>query len=207
MYGAYEGGSPWALCPRLVGVLAVNGYAAVKDVDPAARVVVGNVLRHGDGGWVGFDYWREVEGSPAVAWYRANRGSQPWDAVGFHPYGSSPLDGGLRRDLRALRDVQRAHDDEAPIAISEYGWHTSQTDGDESARTDLQGQADLVEGTFRVAREEGVSFVVWFNYLDWDRGKYGLRRIAGGENGRAGAWKPSARDFCNAAGQSACPSD
>ena len=178
---------------------------AIEATDPGALVVAGNVLAHGAGAWVAHDYWREVERSPAVAWYRANRGGDPWNVVGFHPYAYSPLDGGLQEQIGRLRDVQRAHGDAAPIALSEYGWHTDSDGGDDYQRTTLAEQADLVRDTFRVAREERLAFVVWFNYLDWDEGHYGLREIADGRNSTPGNWKPSGRAFCEAAGARSCP--
>ena len=197
----------WALCPRQLGTLTTNAYMAIKGGDPSAKVVAGNLLFHGTDGWVAKEYWKQVEASGAVNWYKTTKtnGQLPWDVIGTHPYGYRPDDGSLAGQLQAFQTIVSSFGDPAPLAISEYGWHTDPNGGDPNYRVDEPTQAAFVTQTFGVAKQHGLSFVMWFNYLDApnDALDFGLRKVTG--SGQPSGWKPSAKAYCQAASASACP--
>lgn len=204
LYGVDNGQAAWALCPRQLATITTNAFMAIREVDPAARIVAGNLLYHGDGGWVAKEYLRELEAAPAVDWFRreaAGRFGQalPWDLIGVHPYGVVPETGDLERELAAFRAILADAGDPSRLALTEIGWHTD-LDGDVYTRTDEPGQAYRLHETFSRARAAGVGFVVWFNYLDSNQHDlhYGVRRDDG-------SWKDAAVALCNLTTTDRCP--
>ena len=194
VYGADFGQAAWAICPRQLGVLTTNAFMAIKAGDPAAEVVAGNVLFHGDDGWVAKEYWKQVESSPAVAWHINNRGRRPWDIVGLHPYGSDGGSGALQHQIGDMRSILDGVGDPARLALSEYGWST----GGEFPSTDEATDAAYLRSGMAAACQSGLAFVVWVNYVDSPGLHFGLKRADG-------SWKPAARAYCAAAGAPACP--
>lgn len=203
--GAYAYGTPyvaedasWGLCPRQLGVVTTNAYMAIKGADPDALVVAGNVLFHGEDGWVAKEYWQKVETSPAVKWHRENKGGVPWDVVGIHPYAYAPPDP-LTVQIESFAAVLAAHDDPKPLAITEYGWNTVEG-GDPYLTTDEATQADYVLAAHTAAKSLGLAFFVWFNYLDGPNNSinFGIRRFDL-------SWKPGAAAYCQATATASCP--
>lgn len=192
----YEQGA-WAVCPRQLGVLTTNAFMAIKASDPAAKVVAGNVLFHGDDGWVAKEYWRQVEKSPAVTWHRTNKGGVPWDYVGIHPYAYRPTDGSLQTQINAFKGIMSSFGDASQVALTEYGWSTG-ANGDPYSKADEGAQAAYLKATFSLAKKANIGFVTWFNYLDGAGLTFGMRR-------EDMTWKPSAKAFCEAAGATSCP--
>ena len=192
-------GEPWALCPRQLGVLASKAAAAIRAKDRAARIVAGNVLLHGADGWVGKDYWKQVEQSPAAKTYKAQTGRLPWDAVGFHPYNSDPTSSDFTHQIDSFKSILSTYGDPSKLAISEYGWRTGAGPMTESWVSESV-QASFVRSAFGVAKSKGLAFLLWFNFQDGSGGmKFGVRR-------ETGSYKPSARAFCEASGALAsCP--
>jgi hypothetical protein len=204
LYGVDNGQAAWALCPRQLATITTNAFMAIRERDPGARVVAGNLLYHGDDGWVAKEYLPQLEAAPAVDWFRTQAAgrfgqSLPWDMVGIHPYGVVPENGDLERELAEFRSILAEAGDPSPLALTEIGWHTD-PDGDEYTATDEADQAYRLHETFARARAAGVSFVVWFNYLDSDEHDlhYGVR-----EDG--GAWKDSAVALCSVTATDRCP--
>jgi hypothetical protein len=203
-YGVdYEQGA-WALCPRQLATVTTNAFMAIRERDPAARIVAGNLLYHGDGGWVAKEYLRQVEAAPAVQWFRdqaADRFGQPvpWDLIGVHPYGLVPETGALERELADFGAITTEAGDPAALSMSEIGWHTDPA-GDPYTATDEPGQAYRLHETLARARDAGVAFVVWFNYLDSDEYDlhFGVRRADG-------SWKDSAAALCDFTTTDRCP--
>lgn len=225
-YGADHGQDAWALCPRQLGAITVNAYMAIKDADSQAKVVTGNLLFHGPDGWVAKEYWKQVEKCGAVSWYRQNKGGMPWDMIGIHPYYYRPTDGTLDGQIKSFQGIVSSFGDPQPIAITEYGWHTQPSDSlDDQA--DEATQATYLKATFALAKQRGIAFVDWFNYLDGPI-TYGVRRAgsacdtAASKGCGAGAqcvpypgqtagicmsWKPSGKAYCQAAGATSCPAN
>lgn len=223
--GGYTYDGPWALCPRLLGMLTTNAYMAIKAKDGGARVVAGNVLFHGTDGWVAKQYVTKLEESGAVSWYRANKGGGvPWDLLGIHPYAYRPGDGSLAAQLASMKAVLAAKSDPSPLAMTEYGWNTNSAASDKyilacpypgfpsappaagCAGQEDGLQAQYLKGSYQVARDAGVAFYVWFNYLDAlnEPGlNFGLRRVDA--EGKAAGFRPSAKAYCEAASAVACP--
>jgi hypothetical protein len=196
-YGAdYEQGA-WAVCPKQLGVLTTSSFMAIKSADPAAKVVAGNVLFHGDDGWVAKEYWKQVEKSPAVAWHRENKGGVPWDYVGIHPYAYRPTDGSLEAQINVFKGILGSFGDPAQVALTEYGWSTG-SNADPFFKADEGTQAAYLKATFDLAKKTNLGFVTWFNYLDGGGLGFGMRR-------EDGSWKPSGRAFCEAASAPICP--
>ncbi len=203
-YGVDNGQAAWALCPRQLATITTNAFMAIRERDPAARVVAANLLYHGEGGWVAKEYLRQMERAGAVEWFRreaALRFGQPvpWDLVGVHLYGVVPETGALERELATFRGILREADDPAALALSEIGWHTD-AGGDEFTMTDEPLQAYRLHQTLSRARDAGVAFVVWFNYLDSDQNDlhYGVRRDDG-------SWKDAAVALCDFTTTPRCP--
>jgi hypothetical protein len=196
--GAYDYGvdynqGAWALCPRQLGVLTVNASMAIRTADPWASVVAGNMLSHGDDGWVAREYWRQVERSPAVRWHLSNKGRPPWDYVAFHPYGYEGWS--LQAQIGSFRALLDSFGDSSRIALSEYGWSTGPG---EIHVTDDASQAGLLRSTMQVAADAGVAFVIWFNHYDSQGLSFGLRR-------QDGSYKPALNAYCEVAGAPLCP--
>lgn len=195
-YGGDYKQDAWAICPKQLGVLTTNAFMAIKETDSSAKVVSGNMLFHGDDGWVAKEYWKQVEQSPAVNWHRQNKGGVPWDYVGIHPYAYRPTDGSLEAQINSFKGIMASFGDDRQVALSEYGWTTA--GGDPVTLVDEGTQAAYLKATFSVAKNTGLGFVSWFNYLDGGGINYGMRRADYG-------WKPAARAFCEVTGTSSCP--
>lgn len=203
-YGVDFGQGSWALCPRQLATITTNAFMAIRERDPAARVVAGNLLYHGDGGWVAKEYLAQLETAPAVTWFRSEAAARfgqysPWDFIGVHPYGVVPETGDLARELADFRRITASAGDRSRLALSEIGWHTDAS-GDPFTFVDEAGQAYRLHQTLARAREAGVAFVVWFNYLDSDAAgmHYGVRRDDG-------SWKDSAVALCDFTTSDRCP--
>jgi hypothetical protein len=196
-YGADYDQGAWAVCPKQLGVLTTNAFMAIKETDPGARVVAGNVLFHGDDGWVAKEYWKQVEKSPAVAWHKENKGGVPWDYVGIHPYAYRPTDGSLEAQINSFKGILGSFGDPAQVALTEYGWYTD-GNGDPYFKADEGTQAAYLKETFALARNMNLGFVTWFNYLDGGGLTFGMRRADG-------SWKLAGRAFCEAASAPSCP--
>jgi hypothetical protein len=197
-YGADYNQSAWALCARQLGVVTAGAYGAIAAADPSAGIVAGNLFHHGADGWVAREYYKELDKSPAVQRFVQQHNRRPWDFMGYHPYGQRPGDGSLAAQLTSFRNAQNGRGDPSPIAITEYGWSTQ--GGDPNYLTDEAGQAAMLPAAFEVARQHGVAFFTWFNYLDASGLSMGLRRSNM-------SWKPAAKAFCQATGAAACPAN
>ena len=203
-YGVDNGQAAWALCPRQLATITTNAFMAIRERDPAARVVAANLLYHGEGGWVAKEYLRQMEAAGAVEWFRSQAAGRfgrpvPWDLVGVHPYGVVPENGDLARELAEFRAILDEADDPSSLALTEIGWHTDPA-GDEHTLTSDADQAYRLHETLARARAAGVAFVVWFNYLDSKEHHlhYGVRRDDG-------SWKDSAVALCDFSGTDRCP--
>lgn len=196
-YGVDYGQGAWALCPAQLGVITTNAFMAIKEKDMRATVVAGNLLFHGEDGWVAKEYWKQVEASPAVQWHKDNKVGVPWDVVGIHPYAYDPTSGALGAQLAAFKQLVVDAGDLTPLAMTEYGWTTA-PDGDPFMRTSEEKQAEYVTKTVEVARSHGIGFVMWFNYLSAPGIDFGLRAADG-------RWKPAARAYCDASLTPTCP--
>jgi hypothetical protein len=206
VYGAEYKQSSWALCPRQLGVISAGAYDAITDADPTARLVAANLFHHGEDGWVAREYYKVLDASPAVTRYRDDHGRRPWDFVGYHPYGQSPLNDGslgseLGNQLDKMADALAGRSDPSPIAITEYGWATEDI-GDDHYEATEAGQAAMLPAAFEVARQRGVAFFTWFNYLDGivegQLLSFGIRKMDL-------EWKPAAKAYCQATGTTSCP--
>lgn len=210
LYGVDYGQGAWALCPRQLAVLTTNAFMAIKGADPAATVVAGNLLFHGDDGWVAKEYWKQVEASPAVQWHRRVKGGVPWDIVGIHPYAYAP--GGSPRSLESQLDafsaLLRAASDPARLGMTEYGWDASpDRAGLPDATADEATQAALLKRSFATAASHSLAFLIWFNYNDWTyydpaRGRDAL--ISFGVRRTDGSFKPAGHAYCEMTGTTLC---
>ena len=196
-YGVAYGQGEWAICPAQLGVITTNAFMKIRAADPLAKVVAGNVLFHGDDGWVAKDYWRQVEASAAVAWHRSAKGRLPWDVVGIHPYGYRPSDGTLQAQLQEFRGILGGAADGAQLAITEYGWTAVEAE-DRNKYASEADQATFVRQTYDAARAADLGFVMWFNYLSAPGLHFGLRD-------EKGSWRAAGRAYCESAGAKGCP--
>jgi len=192
-YGVDYGQADWAICPRQLGVLTTNAFMAIVANDATAKVVAGNVLFHGDDGWVAKEYWKQVEASPAVAWHVTNKGRRPWDEVGIHPYGYPP-GGKLEAQVKAFQVLVTAP---AKTVLTEYGWH-SLSSADPNLYATEADAAKHLEATFPAMKAAGVPLVMWFNYLSAPGLDFGVRRADL-------SWKPAAKAYCKATAAPKCP--
>jgi hypothetical protein len=198
-YGTDYSQGVWALCPRQLAVITTNSFMAIKEIDPNASVVMGNLLLHGENGWVGKEYLKQVINAPAVDWFKKNKGGgYPWDVIGIHPYNFIPEDPTQNSLREVLKWFKQTMVDSGmslqnySLAISEYGFDTNDVSEDI--------QAKYLTESYQVSKQEGLEFLIWFNYLDAPQ--YGLRY---GIRHETGDWKLAASSYCNVTRTPLCP--
>jgi hypothetical protein len=132
--------------------------SAVERGDPTGRIITGGLFPTPAGGPSMEEFLAEL--------YRAG-GAQLFNAVGVHPYASTPGQAlASVAELRAL--MSRFGDSRKPIWITEVGWASG---GQPSGLTvGPERQADYLTRTFEVARSNredlGIAGIVWYSLTD-----------------------------------------
>ena len=137
-------------------------YAAIKAVQPHARVLTAGLAPYGDR--PGLARMHPVTFLQGLLSGRAN-----FDAVDIHPYGLTPTHHAFDRDdvstpdLGRLRGVMRAHAaGSKPLWVTEIDWD-SKPDG---AGVSLPQQAHYLARAFYELWRQGVSHVMWYQPHD-----------------------------------------
>jgi hypothetical protein len=184
----------WKPTPDAAGyVTLLRAFSsAVKDADPAARILVGGLFPTPTGGISMDRFLGELyEGG----------GRGQFDGIEIHPYASTPRIA-LARIANERRITERFDDPDAPIWITEVGWAS------EGRPPGLvvgpARQAYYVRQTLELAAAQrdrlGIAGVIWYSLKDtpgpiWV-GHCGLFRLAGSP-------KPAWNAFASVAGGSA----
>jgi hypothetical protein len=132
--------------------------SAVKDSDPAARILLGGLFPTPSDGISLDDFLSALYGGG---------GRNLFDAVAVHPYARTPRDA-IDRVHQARQIMRRFGDADKPIWITEVGWASRGTPP--GLVVGLSGQADYVRQTFELAAAErdrlGIAGIVWYSLTD-----------------------------------------
>lgn len=145
--------------PKSYGRLVKLSAAALREVDPRAKIVLAGVAAVREGvPWAGF--MRELLAVPRI--------ERSFDFVGFHPYSHDVAD--LRGQIERMRRLLiRSGAAKARLAITEIGWAS---DGDRSRPlvVGARQQAALLRRSFGLLAEPGhgwrISDVQWYAWQD-----------------------------------------
>jgi hypothetical protein len=142
---------------------------AIHDVDPNAEVITGGIMPGGDGAKNAID-----QNAFLARMYRTPGLTDSFEGVDLHPYQRKPHQ--VQKLVASARAVtQTSGDGDVPLWITEVGWSTDGSKGDQQV-TNRRGQARRLAQTFRVLtgmREAyGIRLASWFTYEDAPFGKY-----------------------------------
>jgi hypothetical protein len=138
-------------------------HEALASVDPGARIVLAGLFGTPLGDL----------GSKNVMWkylgrvYKSQGIKQAFDAVALHPY--SPNLEGIEFQLdKAQKKIDKNHDGQTEILITEIGWGSDPPSGDKPLIKGPDGQRKLLEKSFRMLRRArgkynlgGVDWYAW----------------------------------------------
>jgi hypothetical protein len=158
-------GNWWAGGPNGVeyGRLVVQTSAAVRQVDPNARVILAGLLAHRN----------DPSGVPIRTFldgvYATPGAKRSFDAVALHPYTSKP--GRVLELAQELRKLVRKHGDRnKELLITEVGWATGGS-GERALITTPKGQARRLRKVYRLLlshrRELRLEGIVWHVIRDY----------------------------------------
>jgi hypothetical protein len=159
--GGFWGGRP---SPRGFARLLKVSAAGLRAGDRSAQVLTGGVFP--------FHTIRNTVDMTTYlnALYRVHGVKNSFDALGIHPYSTSPK--GVLHWVRVARRIMRKHGDGAtPIWVSEFGWVTGGHKIQNSpVRASFAGQAKKLTRTYglfqRKAGSLGIARALWFSYTD-----------------------------------------
>jgi hypothetical protein len=161
--GGFFGGKPNA---RGFAQLLSISSSGLREADPAAHVLTGGI----------FPYHTLPNTVDMVhylkALYRIPGVASDFDALGLHPYSTSPRT--VLHWVRVARRIMRNHGDAGtPIWISEFGWVTGGRRLKYSPlRSTLRQQAGRLTRAYhlfeRNASRLGIAAALWFSYTDHD---------------------------------------
>ncbi len=146
--------------PRPYVELLRAGRAAIRDVDPGARIVLAGFANYS---------WRSL-----AAVYRVPGARRLFDEVAIHPYTGQV--GGVKTILeRVRRTMRRNGDRRKPIAVTEFGWPSAKGKAKGfGIEVTERGQAARVRKALimfgRQRRRLGISSVYWYTWIARERG-------------------------------------
>jgi hypothetical protein len=159
--GGFFGGRPNA---RAYAKLLKVSAEGLRAGDPAAQVLTGGLFPiHTIRSTVSM-------ASYLKALYRVHGVTNYFDAVGLHPYSSTPR--GVVHWVRVARRIMNQHGDGAkPIWITEFGWVTGGAGFKSSPlKSTLTEQAQRLTATYglleRNAKALGIAGALWFSFTD-----------------------------------------
>ncbi len=149
--------------PAAYTSMMIRAAAAIKEVDPEAKVLIGGVnpfdttfLRTvaEQGGWGSFDI------------------------LAIHPYVDpySPEDGNLVAAADGVRALAERYG-RKPIWVTEMGWSSGPGDRDAQGLTDEQFQASYLARAMLALWQAGVERIFWYTLKDDPGNPYGLVRV------------------------------
>jgi hypothetical protein len=140
-------------------------HDAIASVDPGARILLAGLFGTPQGDL----------NSPNVMWrylgrvYRSQGIKKAFDAVALHPY-SPNLEGIEFQIDKAQKKIDKNHDGQTEIMITEIGWGSDPPSGDKPLIKGPDGQRKLLEKSFRMLRRARGKYnlggVVWYAWQD-----------------------------------------
>jgi polysaccharide biosynthesis protein PslG len=151
--------------PAAYAELLKRSSRVIKGVDPAAQIMTAGmfITPQSDGAINSLDFLRQV--------YDHNGVDDAVDVIGVHPYG--PTSDDVIDQVDKTREVADDVDPDASLWVTEIGWGSDPSSGNDLAKTPEE-QADLLDeslGTLLERRDElKLDGVVWFTWRDVDIG-------------------------------------
>jgi len=159
--------------PTEYGRLVSLSYAALRSVDPGARVVLAGLFsqprgartrsgRHASINWFASDFLRRM--------YKTVPGIRSkFNAVALHPYTADYRE--LTPEIGEVREVLRqSHDGHKGLWITELGWSSGPPSPGDSFAKGPVGQVTQLSGAFRLLKKKqrawNVRSVYWFSVDD-----------------------------------------
>jgi hypothetical protein len=154
----------YPVAPADYSLLLADAAAAIRTVDPDARVVLGGL------------YGRPHEGPPTAMraapylqrLYAIPGSRESFDEVAVHPY--APRAAGMKRLVEAVRRVIADNHDDAGLLITEFGWGSQSGPRAVSFERGLGGQARQLRRAYRgliaARRRLRLRRVYWFSWKD-----------------------------------------
>jgi hypothetical protein len=178
--------SPLYLAKLLQQIYLAAKHDGGRNQNPCDQVTIVSGALFSFDGTDASDYLTQIyqQGRSQLAWdwMRANVGTYPLDAIGYHIYvGQSSsatvasvkaatqknLDG-----LSAAIDAQEVAGSNKQIWLTEFGWTTDQVSA--------QQQADFLTASYQQFDADGrVAAAFWFTFQDFTNGNYGLYDSSG----------------------------
>jgi hypothetical protein len=140
-------------------------HAAIKGVDPGAKVVLSGLFgdpdEHGRRGMAAADFLKALYRTPGI--------KADFDAVALHPYAFHvDVLEELVEDIRAV--VLENHDPGAGLYITEMGWGSQNDPGRVAFEQGIQGQARELRGAYRYLidnrRSLNLQGTYWYSWKD-----------------------------------------
>jgi MYXO-CTERM domain-containing protein len=178
--------SPYYLAKLLQQIYLAAKHDGGRNNDPCDQVTIVSGALFSFDGTDASDYLTQMyqagRGQLAWDWMRANVGTYPLDAVGYHIYvgqGSSATAASVKSataknlsGIEAALDAQEVAGSNKPIWLSEFGWTTSQVSA--------QQQADFLTASYQSYDADArVAAAFWFTFQDFPGGDYGLYSTSG----------------------------
>lgn len=166
--------------PRAYADLLMRASATIKQIDPAAQVLIG--------GFNPFDTTFPRAVAAAGAW-------DSFDILALHPYVDpyAPEEGNLAAATDAIRTLANQYGDR-PIWVTELGWASGIGDRDPIGITDEEEQASYLVRSMLLLWNAGVEVSFWYNFKDDPGNPYGLVRLGSGRTDY-GTLKPAYNAF------------
>lgn len=151
--------------PGAYAELLKRSSRVIKSVDPEAEVMTAGmfITPQSDGAINSIDFLREVYEHRGIA--------DAVDVVGIHPYG--PTAGDVIDQVEKTHELIAEVDPDASLWVTEIGWGSDPSSGNDLAKTPEQQGELLGEslGTMLDRRDEwGLEGVIWFTWRDVDTG-------------------------------------
>jgi polysaccharide biosynthesis protein PslG len=151
--------------PGAYAALLKRSSRVIKGVDPEAEVMTAGMFLtpQSDGAIESTDFLRQVYDHHGIA--------DAVDAVAVHPYG--PTVGDVMNQVTKTHDVIEEVGDDASMWVTEIGWGSDPSSGNELAKTPDK-QAELLTKSFTKLLDQrdalGLQGVIWYTWHDGDLG-------------------------------------
>ena len=145
--------------PSLYGALLKTSHAAIRSVDPGAKVITGGMFMHP----------KARDGIQATTFlnqlYKVPGIKSAFDGVAIHPYAKDASL--LRPDINAIRGVMKRHgDSKTGLYITEFGWGSG---NDTAFEKGIQGQVRELGQAYGILRAMRLSANIIRTYwFAWD---------------------------------------
>ena len=151
--------------PDAYATLLKRSARVIKGVDPSAEVMTAGmfITPQSEGAINSIDFLRAVYDHPGV--------DDAVDAVALHPYG--PTVGDVMDQVDKTHDVVDEVGDDAALWVTEIGWGSDPSSGNDLAKTPEQQAALLSKSFSKLLGERdalGLQGIIWYTWHDGDLG-------------------------------------